>query len=66
MELTAEQLEYIRQSSGKIEYGKITISFAGNLTNTVDIDVSERKRFHNEQPRPAASEASDRAGVWRY
>jgi hypothetical protein len=39
MELTEQQLEIIRTASREIEFGRITVSFTGEPSNTVDIVV---------------------------
>jgi hypothetical protein len=66
MELTAEQLEVIRKASREIEFGQITVKFAGNPHNVVDIVAEKNYRFHHEKAGPTTGESVDRKGSGRY
>jgi hypothetical protein len=63
MELTAEQLEAIQAASREIEFGRITVSFTGNPSYTVDIIAEKHLRF--QRRKTAALERGDHAGAWR-
>jgi hypothetical protein len=66
MELTAEQLEVIRKASREIEFGQITVRFAGNPHNIVDIVAEKTTRFHHEKAGPTTRKPVDRKGSGRY
>jgi hypothetical protein len=66
MELTAEQLEAIKEASREIEFGQITIKFAGNPHNVVDIVAEKTTRFYHEKVAPATGKPVDRKGSGRY
>jgi hypothetical protein len=65
MELTKEQLETIRAASREIDFGQITVKFAGNPHNVVDIVAEKTLRFHNEKAKPTTGESMDRRGSGR-
>ena len=60
MELTAEQLEAVKQASREIEFGKITISFTGAAANIVDIVGEKHLRFHPKCIGPKTGKLEDR------
>jgi hypothetical protein len=66
MELSGEQLEIIRAASREIDFGQITIKFAGNPHNVIDIIAEKTVRFHNEKSSPTTGEAVPRKGSGRY
>jgi hypothetical protein len=66
MELTQEQLEVIREASREIDFGQITVKFAGNPHNVVDIVAEKTVRFHKEKAKPTTGEAVPRKGSGRY
>jgi hypothetical protein len=66
MELTAKQLEAIKTASREIEFGRITVSFAGNPSNVVDIVAEKHIRFHHERASPTTGEAVPQKGSGRY
>jgi hypothetical protein len=66
MELTQEQLEVIRKASREIEFGQITVKFAGNPHNVVDISAEKTTRFHHEKAEPTTGEPAERKGSGRY
>jgi hypothetical protein len=63
MELTAEQLEAIKEASREIDFGRITVSFTGNPSNTVDIVAEKHLRFQrHKRTEPTTGEPVDRCG----
>jgi hypothetical protein len=66
MELSAEQLEIIRAASREIEFGRITVKFAGSPHNVVDIAAEKTMRFHSEKATPTMGEAAPRKGSGRF
>jgi hypothetical protein len=66
MELTQEQLEVIREASREIDFGQITVKFAGKLSDVVDIAVEKRLRFRHDKAEPTSGEPVDRHGSGRY
>jgi hypothetical protein len=66
VELTAEQLETIRAASREIEFGRITVSFTGEPSNTVDIVAEKHIRFQRRKTAgPTTGEPVDRRGSGR-
>jgi hypothetical protein len=65
MELSAEQLETIRAASREIDFGQITVKFAGKPHNIVDIVAEKTVRFHCEKTSPTTGEPMDRRGSGR-
>jgi hypothetical protein len=65
MELTAEQLEAIRAASREIEYGQITVAFAGPPSNVVDIIPARRIRFYGKPAEPTTGEPVNQRGSGR-
>jgi hypothetical protein len=66
MELTPEQLKAIQEASREIEFGQITVKFAGNPHNIVDIVAEKTIRFHHEKAKPSTVKPMDRKGSGRY
>jgi hypothetical protein len=66
MELTAEQLDVIKAASREIDFGRITVSFTGNPSNTVDIVAEKHIRFQRRKmAEPTTGEPTDRRGSGR-
>jgi hypothetical protein len=66
MELTAEQLEVIKNASREIEFGRITVSLTGAPHNLVDIVAEKHIRFHHRKEAATLGEPVDRRGSGRY
>jgi hypothetical protein len=66
MEITEEQIEAIKAASREIEFGQITVKFAGNPHNIVDIMAEKHIRFHREKAKPTIGEPVDKQGSGRY
>jgi hypothetical protein len=64
MELTAEQMDVIQKASRDMDYGEIKIKFAGE--RGIDIEKTQRVRFHNDDPIPTQSDPQDKKGSGRY
>jgi hypothetical protein len=66
MELTGEQMEIIRAASREIDFGRITVSFAGEPSNVVDIVAEKHIRFQRRKTAaPTAREPGDRRDAGR-
>jgi hypothetical protein len=66
MELTKEQLEFIRERSREIDFGNITINFAGDPNNIVTINAEKRFRYHSQKSQATEGEPVDRRRSGRY
>jgi hypothetical protein len=60
MELTKEQLNTVQELSKEIEFGRVTINFAGNPHNNIVIVGEKQYRFHHEKASPTEGKAADR------
>jgi hypothetical protein len=60
-------MEVIMEASREIDYGRITVSFAGNPSNVVDIVAEKHFRFrHEKDAKPVSPKPQDRRGSGRY
>jgi hypothetical protein len=64
MELTQEELDAIQTASRELDYGQITIKFAGK--QGVDITQTKRIRYHNEMALPTQGAPQPARASGRY
>jgi len=66
MELTDEQLEFIRKTSREIDFGRITIDFTGSPSFVVDITAEKRHRFQrHRRAEPTGKPLGRHSGAFR-
>jgi len=74
MELTAEQGAIFQRLCGEIkpgEYGRVTVSFTGQPSNTVQITGEknyrfDNRKFHGQEADPTLGEAQNREKSGKY
>jgi hypothetical protein len=66
MELTKEQLEFIRERSREIDFGRISIDIVGDPSNNITISTENRIRFHNQKALETEGNAVDNKRSGRY
>ena len=66
MELSEDALEAIKAASREIDYGKITISIAGEPSQIVDIVSEKRVRLHMQRAEPSYSQSKESRRLGRY